>query len=154
MSSDRCLDGRGCERGGGGVSGNRTAPVATVWRDVEVDAVASTLRAMLGLPPGEVAPGEEAAARRRPLPPTVRDLDAGGWIAWCLVGLVLLGDEPPQMAQVRVEAKRVVMALAMMRAGGNLSAAARSLGTSRRVLREGLTVVGLYPWRTTTATAK
>lgn len=134
------------------MSGSRMRPVGMAWRDVEVDAVASTLRAMLGLPPGEMAPGEEAAARRRPLPARVRDLDAGGWIAWCLVGLVLFGDEQTQMAQVRVEAKRVMMALAMMRAGGNLSAAARSLGTSRRVLREGLMVVGLYPWQPNSCT--
>ncbi|MCA9705435.1 MAG: hypothetical protein KDK70_06295 [Myxococcales bacterium] len=102
---------------------------------------------MLGLPPDQPAPGELAATVRRFVPPLVRGLDAGAWIAWCLVGLAVFVDGPGPLTQrAQAEAKRLVVALAMLRSEGNLSAAARALGICRKVLRDHLRASGLYPW--------
>jgi hypothetical protein len=128
-------------------------PIVSVWprgierRDVEPADVATTLRGMLGLPPEQPAWGEAAASLRRSVPPLVHGLDAGGWIAWCLVGLVLFSEGFPALDTIRRESKRVAAALAMLRAGGSISAAAAMLTTSRKVLRENLRATGLYPWR-------
>ncbi len=116
-------------------------------RDVEPSEVAERLRGMLGLMPEQLADGEAAASLRRDLPTLVQGLDAGGWIAWCLVGLVIFGERFPALETIRQESKRVAAALAMLRAKGNISAAAMMLKTSRKVLRENLRVAGLYPWR-------
>jgi hypothetical protein len=115
-------------------------------RDVEPDDVAEKLRCMLGLSPHEPAPGEAAASYRRPLPPMVHALDTGGWIAWCLVGLTLFGERSPALDTVRRESKRVALALAILRTRGGISAAARMLGASRKVVRENLVALGLHPW--------
>jgi hypothetical protein len=128
---------------GGGVRG---AYEGVERRYVELDDVAAKLRGMLGLSPEEPAWGEAAASVRRSMPAAVHGLDAGGWIAWCLVGLVLFGERFPELGTIRREAKRVGTALAMMRAGGSLSGAAVMLTTSRKVLRENLRAGGLYPW--------
>ncbi len=114
---------------------------------MEPGEVAERLRGMLGLMPEQPADGEAAASLRRDLPPLVQGLDAGGWIAWCLVGLVLFGERFPALKTIRQESKRVAVALAMLRANGNVSAAAKMLQTPRKVLRENLRVGGLYPWR-------
>ena len=50
------------------------------------------------------------------------------------------------MSAAKTEAKRVAVALAMLRADGNISAAADALRISRKVLRENLRMAGLYPW--------
>jgi len=115
-------------------------------RDVEPDDVAEKLRGMLGLAPEQPAPGEAAASYRRTLPRLVQSLDAGGWIAWCLTGLVVYGEGSPTLATIRREAKRVGLALAIVRAHGGISPAARMLKTSRKVVRENLHKLGLYPW--------
>lgn len=115
-------------------------------RDVEPDDVAERLRGMLGLAPEQPAPGEAAASYRRTLPPLVQSLDAGGWIAWCLVGLVVFGEGFPALAKIRRESKRVGLALAIVRAQGRISPAARMLGASRKVVRDNLHALGLYPW--------
>lgn len=115
-------------------------------RDVEPADVAEKLRGMLGLLSVQPAPGEAAASLGRSLPSLVQGLDAGGWIAWCLVGLILFGESFPPLAMVRRESKRFAVSLAMLRAQGNISAAARMLGTSRKVLRDNLQDAGLYPW--------
>lgn len=115
-------------------------------RDVEPDDVAERLRGMLGLAPEQPAPGEAAASYRRTLPPLVQSLDAGGWIAWCLVGLVVFGEGFPALAKIRRESKRVGLALALVRAQGCISVTARMLGASRKVVRDNLHALGLYPW--------
>lgn len=115
-------------------------------RNVEPDDVAEKLRGMLGLAPEQPAPGEAAASYQRPLPPLVRSLDAGGWIAWCLAGLVIFGEGSPALATIRCESKRVALALAIVRTRGCISDAARMLGSSRKVVRENLAAVGLQPW--------
>ena len=122
-------------------------------RDVAPGDVARILRAVLGLPPDQTAPGEQAAFVSLPMPAVVRGIDTGGWIAWCLTGIsVFTHDQPPVMRCVYTEAKRIAMSLAMLRSSGNISVAARALGTSRRALREGLRAVGLYPWPGTDGT--
>lgn len=108
--------------------------------------MAEKLRGMLGLPPEQPAPGEAAASYRRPLPPLVRSLDAGGWIGWCLAGLLVFGEGSPRLTRIRLEAKRVALALAIVRTRGGISGAARLLGTSRKVVRENLVRLGLHPW--------
>lgn len=115
-------------------------------RDVEPDDVAERLRGMLGLTPEQPAPGEAAASYRRTLPPLVQSLDAGGWIAWCLAGLVVFGEGFPALAKIRRESKRVGLALALVRAQGRISPAARMLGATRKVVRENLRALGLIPW--------
>lgn len=106
--------------------------------------MAEKLRSALGLPPSAPTPGETAAAFGRPIPPVVHGLDVGGWIAWCMVGLLLFGERFPSLAAVRHESKRVAATLAMLRACGNISKAAVMLGASRKVLRENLRAAGLY----------
>ena len=119
-------------------------------RDVEPHDVAEKLRGMLGLLPCEPSPGEQAASFRRALPPLVQGLDAGAWIAWCLVGLTLFGERLPSLRRVRREAFRMVIVLAMLRAHGNKSAAARMLAMTAKVLRENLERAGLLPWSSAT----
>jgi Bacterial regulatory protein, Fis family len=104
--------------------------------------MAERLRGALGLPPQHPTPGEDAATFGRPMPAVVHGLDVGGWIAWCVAGLPLFG-ERLSLAGVRREAKRIAATLAMLRAHGNISAAARMLGASRKVLRENLQAAGL-----------
>ncbi|MCA9712161.1 MAG: hypothetical protein KDK70_40365 [Myxococcales bacterium] len=117
-----------------------------VRRDIEPEDMARVLRAVLGLPPDDMAPGEAAATVGRSLPSLVRGVDAGGWVAWCLVGLGVFAEPHPTMRRVRIEPKRLAVALAMLRADGCISAAARALDISRKVLRDHLRDVGLYPW--------
>ena len=120
---------------------------AVEHRDVEPDNIAAKLRGLLGLAPDEPAPGERAASFGRPLPPLVTGLDAGAWIAWCLVGLVMFAGGFPSLGQARHEAKRVVIVLAMLRTRGCISAAGRLTDTTRKILRENLKRLALYPWR-------
>jgi hypothetical protein len=115
-------------------------------RDTSPAEIATILRAVVGLPPDEAMPGELAASLGRSLPAAVHAVDVEGWIAWCLVGLLVFGDERPAMRRARTEAHRVLAVLAMIRTGGNITHAAKGLGTSRRVLRERLKGAGLYPW--------
>lgn len=126
---------------------SRLVPPEPVLRDAVPAEIATFLRVVMGLSPTELAPGELAATLRRSMPSVVHGLDSGAWIAWCLSGLVLFAEGLPVMEWVRVESKRVVMALAMLHSGGNITAAAEALGTSRRALRESLRGVGLYPWQ-------
>lgn len=131
----------------------RTDPWGIERRDVEPCDVAELLRGMLGLAPDEPAPGELAAAfHRGALPRRVAGLDAGAWIAWCLVGLAIFGERSPSLRLVRRESSRVVMVLAMARARGNVSAAARTLAMTRKVLRDNLERLGLLPWRAAVVT--
>ena len=122
-------------------------PCDVEHRDVEPHEIAAMLRAMLGLDPEDAAPGERAASFGRPLPPLVTGLDAGAWIAWCLVGLVMFAGGLPSLGQARHEAKRVVIVLAMLRTRGCISAAGRLTDTTRKILRENLKRLALYPWR-------
>jgi hypothetical protein len=110
--------------------------------------MAERLRSALGLPPQHATPGEDAATFGRPMPAVVHGLDVGGWIAWCVAGLPLFGGRF-SLATVRSEAKRIAATLAMLRAHGNISAAARMLGASRKVLRENLQAVGLHEGKST-----
>jgi hypothetical protein len=96
------------------------------------------------------SPGSPAASYGRALPPLVQGLDAGAWIAWCLVGLTLFGERLPPLRLVRRESYRAVIVLALLRTRGNISAAARMLAMTPKVLRENLTRAGLLPWSSAT----
>lgn len=94
-------------------------------------------------------------------------LDGNAWLAWMNMGLALfataetgLGEqdegtkqaarEAPPVPALRVVvsgASEVAIVLAMVRYDGNLTYAARALGTSRRSLRQRLKTAGLYPWK-------
>jgi len=115
-------------------------------RDVSVGALLVCLRSALGLSPHETAPGELAASRGRTLlPPTVRGVDAGAWIAWAVVGLSLFAKEPlPSMGETLAEARRVLLALALERTGSNITIIGKALQMSRRAVREHLQSTGLY----------
>ncbi len=90
-------------------------------------------------------------------------LDVDAWLLWVEAGLALFSrpllaaDEgmdrltESQASQLGIrtvvgQARRVMVALAMLRHSGNLTHAAKDLGTSRRALREQLKTAGLYPW--------
>ena len=126
------------------------SPCSIEHRDVDPDVVAATLRRLLGLPPDEPAPGELAARFGEPVPPRVTELDAGAWIAWCMAGLPLFGGGlstgMPSLGRACCTAKCLVLALAMLRTGGNLSGVHRLTGTSRKIIRDNLRRLGLYPW--------
>lgn len=106
--------------------------------------VAERLRGALGLSATHPTPGEAAATFGRTMPPVVHGLDADGWIAWCMVGLLLFGERFPSLAAVRRESKRFAVTLAMLRACGRIGAAARMLGATPKVLRDNLRAAGLY----------
>lgn len=114
-------------------------------RDVEPADMASKLRGILGLPPEEPAPGEEAAIRSSPMPPLIRNVDAGGWIAWCLVGLPLFAERFPSLGAVRHAAKRLIVVLAIERSRGDDELASRMLRMSSKALRENLRRLGFKP---------
>lgn len=113
-------------------------------RTVVVASMRTTLRSALGCNPHRAAPGENVAFIGRELPETIDKLDVGAWIAWSLCGLELFAGAPPSSKHAASECRRIVLALAMLRAGGNISEAARLVGSSRKVLREHLRRLGLY----------
>lgn len=116
-------------------------------RDVAPAEMATLLRAVLGLDPHRPLPEERAADLRRPFPATIRDVAAGPWLAWCLIGLTLfVGPRLPTYRAVIATAKRVIVALAMLRTD-SISRSAMVLGVSRRTLREAMRAAELYPWR-------
>lgn len=130
-------------------------PIAP-WRAVvEPEALLQLLRAVLGWPIRAPLPDEAAATMGRPLP-DVLTIDPGLWLAWCTAGLQLaahldLDGKPDDEGHSKLKeasdaAKRVVTALAMLRAGGNITYAATSLGTSRVGLRKVLRREGMHPW--------
>ncbi|MEX1366417.1 MAG: helix-turn-helix domain-containing protein [Nannocystaceae bacterium] len=73
-------------------------------------------------------------------------VDGEGWVAWCVAGVELFGDDPVGLAEVKRRAASVVAVRAMDRERGNVTRAAASLGISRRSLREALKAAGRYPW--------
>lgn len=106
-----------------------------------------SLRAGLGLPPDEPHPEEDVAALRRPLPDVVENLDPGAWLAWAQAGLLLFSaGTMPSVRNAASAGRRVALAFAMRRTAGNISASAKALQTSRKVIREQLQAEGLYPW--------
>lgn len=126
-------------------------PTPPVERGIErrtavLDEVAESLRAMLGLDPDEPVPCEQAASAGHPLPSVIAGLDAGAWIAWCLAGLPLFVGSLPSLRRVKAAAGHVLVALAMTKAEGNLSRASALTRTSRKVLRDNLRMLDLYPW--------
>lgn len=115
-------------------------------RDVDTADLAANLRSVLGLPHRDPAPGEAAAMCAHTIPSVMRGLDAGGWIAWSLAGLPLFSGPLPPLSVLGPHAERVPIALAMLRADGNIHAAARVLRVPRRDLRATLGDMGLWPW--------
>ncbi len=116
-------------------------------RDVDTTALAANLRSMLGLPHRDPAPGEGAAMCSHAIPSIVRELDVGGWIAWCLAGLLLFNGPLPPLRAFRRHCTRVPAVLAMMRAEGDIHRASRVLHVPPRDLRAILDAMRLWPWR-------
>lgn len=110
--------------------------------------VQQSLRALLGLPAPLPLPGEESASWPQPSPqPQPTTVDPGAWIAWCMVGLPLFdGTRLPPLRLALSQARRMLLALAMLRGRGTITRAAASLQLSRKVLRDNLRALGLYPW--------
>lgn len=115
-------------------------------RDVEPQDLVRLMRAIVGMAPDDVAEGEEAVWIGGAIPALIREVDVGGWIAWCIAGLLVFAESGPTMSRFRTEAKRLAVALAMLRAKGKITVAAQALGVSRSVMRKHLRDVGLYPW--------
>lgn len=120
--------------------------------------ILTLLRTAVGSPPLAPLPDEHAASLGQPLHDTLA-IDSGAWVAWCLAGLQACAVPPettsaqerpdPWAPPIRVmvnAARGAAVAIAMLRHDGNLTRAAKSLGTSRRALREALKQAGLYPW--------
>ena len=118
-------------------------------RDVHLADLAGFLRAAVGLPPDRIGLGERAAGYRRFLPGMVPQVDVDAWIGWTLAGVPLFVAGLPKLRQARDATTHVLLVLALARTGGNLSAVGRMLGSSRKVLRENMQRLGLYPWPTT-----
>ena len=120
---------------------------ASHHRDVAPAEMATLLRAVLGLDPHRPLPEERAADLRRPMPATIHDVATGPWIAWCLIGLTLfVGPKLPTYRAVIAAAKRVIVAIAMLRSD-SISRSSVLLGVSRRTLREAMRAAELHPWR-------
>lgn len=115
-------------------------------RDVVPHELAEDLRSMLYLPPGAVLHGELAVTMRRIFPTIVCGVDAEGWLAWALAGLLVHANGAPTFRRARAESRRAILALAMLRARANISAAADFVGLSRKVFRDNLRALDLYPW--------
>lgn len=124
----------------------RIPSLPTLLHDVAPRDLATVLGLALRLEPSCAVPGELAATLGRSFPSAVRGLDAEGWLAWCLSGLLVFEGGEPTIARARFESRRTVTALALLRSRGNLSRAARSLGKSRKGLRDSLREFELYPW--------
>ncbi|MEX1367774.1 MAG: helix-turn-helix domain-containing protein, partial [Nannocystaceae bacterium] len=115
-------------------------------RDLDLHELAKLLRSVARLTPDRRSFGEWVAAYRRELPLVVPAVDVDAWIAWVLVGVPLFSTTLPTVKRTRDTATRVLLSIALARADGSLSAVARSLGSSRKVLRERMRRLGLYPW--------
>lgn len=114
-------------------------------RDVRVDSVLVTVRSGLGLDPLGTAPGELAAERGRQPSAMLAGVDTGAVLAWVRAGLALFADgRLPTCEEALTEARRVLLAIAMERTGGNISAVGSQLGLSRRAVRQHLRAQGLY----------
>ncbi len=126
----------------------RTALPGLELRTINIEQIASTIRQSIDLSADGIAPGLDVAMHRRSHGPLIQfeEIDADGWLAWVIAGVYLFSGGLPSMDEVRLEAKRTAMCLAMFRGRGKLSRAAAALGTSRKVLRDNLKVTGLYPW--------
>jgi len=116
-------------------------------RDVDTADLAANLRSMLSLPHHVPAPGEAAAMCSHAIPSIVRELDVGGWIAWCLAGLPLFSGPLPPLRVFRRSCTHVPITLAMLRAEGDIHQASRVLHVRPRELRATLGAIGLWPWR-------
>lgn len=116
-------------------------------RDLDLGELARALRGLARLTPDRRSLGEWAATYRRELPPIVPSVDVDAWIAWVLAGVPLFSGTLPTVGAARDAATRVLFVIAFARAGGSLSAVARALRSSRKVLRDRMRRVGLYPWR-------
>jgi Bacterial regulatory protein, Fis family len=128
-------------------------------RPLPPDEIAPFLRSLVGLPASDPTQGDDAAALVRGPSSPVSMVDASAWIAWGLAGLhacavpseITDGQAPhdPWVPSIRVmvsEARRAAIVIAMHRHRGNMTRAAKALGTSRRALRDALKGAGLYPW--------
>ncbi|MCA9711380.1 MAG: hypothetical protein KDK70_36410 [Myxococcales bacterium] len=119
----------------------------TIWRDIDVDELLIELRQILSADYSDLRTDESSAAIGRGImSPTVKKVDIGALLAWIRVGARLFGSGSfPSLRQLRDEAIRVGLALAMGRVG-TISEASRILTCSRKVLRENMDRAGLYPW--------
>lgn len=144
----------GGSRAAGGPADDDQGCLGLERRDLEPEELARLMRAMVGLDPDTAADGEQAAWAHRSPPALLREVDVGGWIGWCLVGLVLFAEPCPTMGRFRAETRRFAVTLAMLRSKGTISVSARMLRLSRSVVRKYLREFGLYPWRAATGAAE
>lgn len=140
----------GSLRFAGSPGDDEQAWLGPVRRDIEPEELARLMRAMVGLDPHAATDGERVAWARRSTPTLLREVDVGGWMGWCMVGLVLFAELPPAMSRFHAETKRIAVALTMLRSKGSISASAGVLGLSRSVVRKYLRDLGLYPWHAAT----
>jgi hypothetical protein len=128
-------------------------------RSLPPDEIAPFLRSLVGLPPSDLPTDDDAAALGRGPSHPVGLVDPSAWIVWGLAGLDacavpseiidVQGRRDPWVPPIRVmvrEARRAAIVIAMHRHRGNMTHAAKALGTSRRLVRDALKAAGLYPW--------
>jgi hypothetical protein len=121
---------------------------ARIRLDIPCTELLGSLRASLGLPPDEPHPDEDAGTVDRSLPDVLDGLDPGAWLAWAKAGLLLFSQGTlPTVRNAASTGRRVTLALAMERSCGNISASAKALGTSRKMVRDHLRAEGLYHHR-------
>lgn len=112
-------------------------------RDLDRREVEVVLRDLLDphrgvLSPADGAPGHDAGKM-------VLAVDSEAWIRWSLTGLGLFSRSLPTLREARDAAARVLLGVVLARSEGNLSATSRALGLSRKVLRDTLRRLGMYP---------
>lgn len=84
-----------------------------------------------------------------PIVEEVEDLDAEGWIRWCLAGLELFagadGRPVPRLEPSRLAAERVLLELASERLDTNAGRMAAALGVTPKTCRSTLRRHDLWP---------
>ncbi|MEX1368057.1 MAG: hypothetical protein AB1Z98_33315 [Nannocystaceae bacterium] len=118
-----------------------------IERDLDLGKLAKALRGLARLTPDRRSLGEWAATYRREPLAIVPSVDVDAWIAWVLAGVPLFSRTLPTVDEARDAATRVLVIIAFAREGGNASAVARSIRSTRKVLRDRMRRLGLYPWR-------
>lgn len=109
-------------------------------RPVDIFELECVLRAALGLepPPDTSVDGVRFE---------VIDVDVRAWISWAIACLPAFAGGLPRLPEVAGLARGHLAAVAMRRARGNITRAAKLVRVnSRRSIREALDHVGLLPW--------
>lgn len=111
-------------------------------RDIAVRSLVIVLRDALDLHVPETPLASDAPAPLT-IGTVVADVDVQAWLAWCVGCLPLFSGGLPKVRAAKDEAQRVLCVVAHDRERSTITAAAETIGTSRRVVRLALRASGL-----------